>query len=503
MRATTFGLFSLLSVSFGVACGAPVPQGAGGAPGVGGSGAGPSTGPDGCGTSAALNLGIREVAVYQSLKIPIATPQRLIEPGTRVADVIERRDATFRVFVDTQGLWSPRTLSARVTITSGGTTQTYFERKSISGASAEADTANSFQVAVPADRVLQDARYSVEVVECGTASGAPTTPRVPAIGDAALGARRTGPLKVRIVPITANSRTPDTSENALTPYRELLRAMFPVNSVELSIASGITTGYPLNWTSMPDQVRAKRQSDAPPADVYYSGLVKPNDTISQYCGGGCTAGIGYVAPATSASVRVAVGIGFADNTSASTMAHELGHNHGRNHAPCAPGGNIAGVDLAYPYPGALIGTWGFDPRSRALFDPGRTTDIMGYCNNKWISDYTYRGLTQRVATVNAALSVIEDPELIASWQVMLVEPPASRWGLPFATPASPFGDAEPADALDASGNVLERITVYRTEASDVGSFTVLVPPAKSNWHAVRVNGALPLAFSAPVTVQAP
>ncbi|HMJ14000.1 MAG TPA: M66 family metalloprotease, partial [Polyangiaceae bacterium] len=292
------------------------------------------------------------------------------------------------------------------------------------------------------------------------------------------------------------------SSGALGPYRELLRAMYPVNSVELSVASSVSTGYPLNWTTMLDQIRAKRASDGAPADVYYYGLVKPNDTLSQYCGGGCVAGIGYVAPATQASVRAAVGIGFADNTSASTMAHELGHNHGRNHAPCAPG-SISGVDAAFPHPGALIGTWGFDPRNRALFDPARTTDIMGYCNNKWISDYTYKAITQRVATVNGALSVIEDSALIANWQVMLIEPPASRWGLPFETPATPFGQAEAADVLDTSGNVVQQITVYRTEASDIGSFTVLVPPAQSSWHAVRVNGAAPLTFSAPVTVPAP
>ena len=30
---------------------------------------------------------------------------------------------------------------------------------------------------------------------------------------------------------------------------------------------------------------------------------------------------------------------------------------------------------------------------------------MGYCNSKWISDYTYAGITDRVATVNKNLSV--------------------------------------------------------------------------------------------------
>jgi hypothetical protein len=498
-------LLALFTTTLGIACGAPPPTGTGGTGATGGTGPGPGpqTGPDGCGQSQARSLSIREVAVYQSLKIPIARPQGLIEPGARAADVIERRDTLFRVFVDLQGGWAARTLSARVTLTSGGVTTQYYEKKNVVVGSSEADLNSTFQVPVPADRVLPDARYSVEVVECGQVGGSSSTPRLPAFGDAALGARRTGPLKVRIVPIVANSRQPDTSANGLAPYSALLRAMYPVHSVEMTVAASVTTPYPLNWNTMLDQIRSRRASDGAAADVYYYGLVKPTDTISQYCGGGCVAGIGYVPlSATQASVRAAVGLGFADNTSASTMAHEIGHNHGRNHAPCAPG-SIAGVDPAYPHPGALLGTWGFDPRNRTLFDPGRTTDIMGYCNNKWISDYTYKGLTERVAAVNSAFALVEDPELVLDWQVMLVEPPASRWGVPFGTPASPFGAAEPAEVLDESGNVIDRITVYRTEVSDIGSFTVLVPPARSGWHAVRVNGAAPLAFSAPVTVPAP
>jgi hypothetical protein len=494
MRSITSGLLALFTTTLGIACGAPPPVGTGGVGGTG-PGPGPQTGPDGCGQSHARNLSIREVAAYQTLKIPIATPQRVIEPGTRVADVIERRDTLFRVFVDLQGGWSARTLSARVTLTSGGVTQQYYEKKNVVVGSADGDLNSTFQIPVPADRVLSDARYSVEVVECGQVGGSSSTPRLPAFGDAALGARRTGPLKVRVVPIVANSRQPDTSANALTPYRELLRAMYPVSSVEMTVVASVSTAYPLNWSGMLDQIRARRQSDGAPADVYYYGLVKPTDTISQYCGGGCVAGIGYVpSSATQASVRAAVGLGFGDNTSASTMAHEIGHNHGRGHAPCAPGG-ISGVDPFYPHPGALLGTWGFDPRNRTLFDPSRTTDIMGYCNNKWISDYTYKGLTERVAIVNSALALVEDPELVLDWQVMLIEPPASRWGIAFETPASPFGEPEAAEALDESGNVIERITVYRTEVSDIGAFSVLVPPARSGWHAVRVNGAAPLAFS--------
>ena len=503
MRSTTTGLLGLFTTVFGIACSAPVPPGAGGAGGTAGSagsGAGPSTGPDGCGTSPARNLNIREVAAYQTLKIPIATAQRVFEPGTRVADVIEGRNTMFRVFVDPQAGFSARTLSARVHVTSAGVTQQFYQRRLVSGASFEADLGSTFVINVPADRIRSDARYAVEVVECGPASGGTGVYRVPAVGDAALGARRIGPLKVRIVPIVTNSRQPDLSPAALGLYRELLRAMYPVSGVEFSVTSAINTFYPVNFATMLDQVRAKRQSEAPPADVYYHGLVKPNDTFSEYCRFSCTTGMAFIMSATNSALRAGVSIGFGDNTSAYTIAHELGHNHGRQHAPC---GGAAGPDPNYPYAGARLGTWGYDPRRNVLLDPARGTDVMSYCSNQWVSDYTYRALTTRAAAVNSAFNVVEDPALVARWQVLLLEPPSARWGLPFEQPAAAFGEPEPADILDASGSVLERVTVYRTEASDDKSFTVLVPPARSGWHAVRVNGAEPLSFSAPITVPAP
>ena len=105
--------------------------------------------------------------------------------------------------------------------------------------------------------------------------------------------------------------------------------------------------------------------------------------------------------------------------------------------------------------------------------------------------------------MNGAFNLVEAPELVAKWQVLLVEPTGVRWGLPFEQAASAFGDAESAQILDANGSPIRQVTVYRTEATDIGAFTVLVPPSQSNWHAVQVNGAPALPFSAPISVPAP
>lgn len=84
-------------------------------------------------------------------------------------------------------------------------------------------------------------------------------------------------------------------------------------------------------------------------------------------------------------------------------AHEIGHTLGRAHP--TPGSAACGQsasDDSYPYANAQIGSSndyeGFDAGDsfysvpRAIY-PGTTWhDVMSYCNNQWISDYTYRGM---------------------------------------------------------------------------------------------------------------
>jgi hypothetical protein len=464
--------------------------------------AGP-TGDDGC-MGEALGVTIGQVAAYQSIKIPIAMGQQAVAGSARVADVVQGRETLFRVFVTVDPGFAARELSARLTLINGADEQQYFAKQMIGGSSNDADTGSTFQIFVPPEEIQSDTRYAVEIVECTTTgTGMLRAPRFPATGDTALEARQTGVLKIAIVPIVANSITPDTSEEALAVYRDYFMAMYPATEVQLTVESSINTGTPVNWSSTLEQVRRKRQTDAPPADVYYYGFLKPAATLREFCRGGCTAGVGYVGDVRSAGTRVSIGLAFADEGSAEIMAHEVGHNHGRNHAPCAPGGQIAGVDSQYPHQGATLGVWGYDQRARELFDPDEATDIMGYCDAKWISDYTYQGLVERVAAINGAPLQLVSSEQIAEWLVMLVDAQGSRWSLPFTEPGEAFGESELAEVLDQNGELVDYATVYRTEISDIGAATVLVPPARPGWHYIRVQGAPPLAFSEPVSVPEP
>jgi hypothetical protein len=52
---------------------------------------------------------------------------------------------------------------------------------------------------------------------------------------------------------------------------------------------------------------------------------------------------------------------------------------------------VGGFDGAFPYPDGSIGRIGYDP-AKGILLPRETPDVMGYCGNPWISDYTYQGV---------------------------------------------------------------------------------------------------------------
>jgi hypothetical protein len=476
-------------------------NGNGGAPGSGGSTTsmgGSATGDDGCQGGPALNVTLSQVAVYQTVKVSLMQSGTEVAVASRKADVVAGKDAVFRLFVTVGSGFTARSLSGRVFVDNGGSVDMYYSKVNVSASSVEGTLASTFQVTVPKDKITRSTQYYAELVECGTGSGSAQSPRFPASGSVALGARETGTLKIKVIPISANSMTPDTSATPLNLYKALFMAMYPITSIDISVGDTVTVSDAKNWTAMLDTIRAKRQTDQPPADVYYYGLLKPTTTLQQYCGSGCTAGIGYVVNGSSsqtASQRAALGLAYGDNTSAQTMAHEVGHNHGRNHAPCVQGGTISGVDSMYPNSNGQIGVYGWDSRTSALIAPDRT-DIMGYCNNKWISDYTYDGITTRVAALNGApMNVVVPPELIHPWRVLLLDSTGPHWGVPIDDAQAPAGQAELADVLDANGARIASIQVFRTEISDIGAFSFEVPPPEAGWAKVQVKGAAPIAYA--------
>jgi hypothetical protein len=475
-------------------CDAPCPTGrscvAGECAGVVGDGE------DGC-SGAAHSIELGKLSLYQAVEVPLMEDGAPIAAGARNADVVSQREALLRVHFTLGTEWVDREVSARLHLTTGGTEHTLYRRQLVSGDSNQGDLDSTIQIPVPAEQIGTDSRWWVEVVECEASLGPILASRFPDEGDVALEARATGSLKITYVPVQyldgGTTWEPDTSSAALDLYADYLAAMYPATEIETGVTSSISTPAPLDFSALLDDVRAKRSADAAPDDVYYMGIIKPAANIRDYCGGSCTTGMGYVVDTTwgGASFRAAVSVAFGTESTASTIAHELGHNHGRDHAPCGVSG-----DANYPYTGGSIGSWGLDRRSDALQDPNQVADIMGYCSPVWVSDYTFQAFLERVATVNGvgAASLVSHGDA-RPWRVALVSPAGATWGAPIQDPRPPAGAAEAAQVVDATGRRIALVDVYVVRTSEPGYETVLVPEPQSTWYAIDLGsrGSLPFA----------
>jgi hypothetical protein len=455
-------------------------------------------GDDGC-QGIAENITLDKLSFYQTVEIPV------MEGGTEVADrnadVVVNRDAFVRVFVQVGSGWTPRQLSARLFLDDGEQRVTVYPDapQDISGSSQEDDLASTFDLQVSGDMIRESTRYAIELVECGAAPGdAVASPRFPEQDGLDLGAVVTGGLRINIIPLRANGMLPDTSDAALDAFREGFLATYPIDSIEFSVSDPYDISDATAWEYNLEDLRYLRSDDNPPPEVYYYGMLRPTERIRDFCGGGCTAGIGYVpnGPASiAASGRVAMGLNYDDEESIRTMLHEVGHNHGRNHAPCVPpGASIAGVDPNYPYDNAAIGVYGWDRRSDRLLTPDHP-DIMAYCDDPWFSDYTYAGILSTVRSVNQTQqSVIVDPARVGEFWVLLVKSGNMTWVKPRPGLVTADGKALPAHVLDALGKVVEDIDVYRNDMSEADAYSLDVPAPQPGWHALELPGVGRIAF---------
>ncbi len=453
------------------------------------------TRPDGdnCG-GAARGVDITALKLSQAVEVALFEGTEAVPSSERKVDVIVGRDALVRAFIEPETGFVPRDLSFRVHVQVEGQEPRVLHHKRSVGATSSSPSSldSTLQVVVPAELVTADAQYWVELVECDAPpSGAAKVVRLPETGTQPFEARTTGAVKVAFVPIEHDGRLPDTSEAALAVYANAVLALYPITALETSVttpmASG-TTGIDISLGDILDRVRERRDDDAPDSDVYYYGLIQPSATFGDYCRRGCTTGVAFELVDTTpwyAASRAGVGVAFAEAISAETFAHELGHNHGRPHAPCGVDG-----DPNFPHSNAQIGEWGYDFFEGTLKDPGEYVDLMSYCEPAWVSDYTYRALTERVAEVNRPAQGFKETDAgpPVTWAAIRVTEAGLAWTRGLTTRQGDTPPFERGVVYDATGRELTHVEVFRIRMSEGAGYVLYVPPAQPGWFAVGLEG---------------
>lgn len=348
-----------------------------------------------------VNYSAAQPAPGLNLTIDAVQVQQVVQSYGGTVPTIAGRDALLRVFVRASEP-NAHAPAVRVNLYDGlqlVSTQTISAPAgSVPVSAVEGTLTSSWNLALPASLIRPGLRVLAEVDPGNAiAETAENDNMWPTSGTPlALDVRATAPLAVRIVPITitASGLTGNVTAAHLALYESAARQLLPLSTITTELRPAFTSSAPalqpndINgaWVQVLSELNALRAAEG--SQAHYYGVVKV-----PYSAG--LVGISYLPS------FAAIGHDTLPNATA-TFVHELGHHFGRLHAPACGAG---GFDANYPHAGGTIGAWGFDAASMTLRPPS-TSDIMGYCDGRWISDYTFTGiLGYRATQLSAAVAM--------------------------------------------------------------------------------------------------
>lgn len=398
-------------------------------------------------TNVADELQVNEIAVYQAVKTTLMTEGELVAPEKQNAPVVAGRPAFVRVWVKAIGRTRPL-VAGELRVKRAGKPDLVVKDsgRQVTPELDNSDLQSTLNFAIAAEDMTADASFSVKA---GVKLDGDVLTYPAGGGTVPFGAQISSQkLRVKFVPVSYEAE-PDTS---LTPdlgdmatLKETLYKMYPVAEVEMTVRAPLKWSTPVKadgpgWNELLSGIMQLRRADNVARDIYYVGVFTPKPTIDQFCEqGGCILGIAPQADERSVGMRAALVLGYKNRGAGSTLAQELAHAMGRMHAPC---GNPQAIDDDFPYKSGGIGVWGYDIVTKALVDPGnRYRDFMSYCGPTWTSDYTFKGIYERMDLVTKQQQAID----------------AQNGGSTGSTPAPSGGSSEirPSFFVAADGTVTQ------------------------------------------------
>lgn len=387
--------------------------------------------------------------------------------------LVSGRDALLRVFVVASGTNTARP-DVRVRLFDGATplqtTTISAPETSVRTAVAEGVLGSTWNLLVPAVNMRTALRVLVELDPSQSVVDADRSDNAwPASGTQTVNVQDVPPFTVRFVPVTIGGVTGNVTTANTAQYLATSRKVWPLRDVIADVRATFTSATSGlqsddgngNWLAVLSEINALRAADGAPSTTHYYGVVKAGYTSG-------IAGYGYMPG------RAAVGWDHLPS-GGEVAAHEWGHNFNRNHAPCGVVG-----DVMYPYAGGVIGQWGWNSSTNMLVSPA-ATDLMGYCNSTWVSDYSWSWVMQQRANTgfvaNAAYGAkagARAAEGLLVWGrvvdgVITLEPSFAITAPPTAPPTASQHRLE---LLDSAGNALLQQPLALSEVDHVQGKTV-------------------------------
>lgn len=402
--------------------------------------------------------------------------------------LVKDRSAWVRVFVlaNNTNTAAPQ---VKVDFVNGSTTNTLTINAPGSSVptSIDPNTNTSWNAAVPSAWILNGTQVTATVDPSSVITESDKTNNT---FTTSLDVRTLHPWKVTLLPVhTTDGRTGVVESGSFTrtSWVDFAKRLHPVpDAIDVTVAptfnssvaqtgtNPVLASSGTNWSNVLTEISAKRSADgAAASDRYYFGVVK----VSYNSG---VAGLGFV------GFPAAMGWDYTSDA-AEVFAHEEGHNFNRPHSPC---GGASGPDPNYPYTVALgypsdgvIGVPGWDvfASSNNLKNQNTFTDVMGYCNNQWISDYVYKSelnyrATKSFDVVSAdVVNGTNPPEGLLVWGriengTVTLEP---AFKVP-STGVAPEPGPYVWQANDALGQVLMTLPFAAPEVSDIPNTSVQI-----------------------------
>jgi hypothetical protein len=349
-------------------------------------------------------------AANLNLKIDALHLVQVVQDYAGITPMVAGKPALLRVFA-LANQCNTAMPKVRITLSTGRSFDILASESSVRQTSDQGVLVSSWNATLPAADV-QPGLTVVAVIDPDNtiAEANETDNRYPASGTKTIDVRTMPTVSIRFVPVTVAGSTGNVTDARVDSLLQSARRIHPAFAYDADVRAPYTSSQAAfkadggSWAQVLGEIRALRLADS--SNRYYHGIVKVT-----YNSG--VAGIGYVGE------RAALSWDYWPSVS-DVVAHELGHNYGRFHTPC---GNPSGIDPNYPntgqYVGGHIGAYGYDIDINTLKEPSFYTDIMGYCSNKWISDYTYFGMMQWM---------IDHPTSLPDVASAAVQPSLLIWG---------------------------------------------------------------------------